>query len=327
MKILVMLYCADTNQLIVSDILKSEFDKLGHICVVKDLASYKFENHGNKELAFAGGLYEDLRFGNYDAIVFLHSYAARIFSMIKSIKKINVKSFIIQIDYSLHFSYFDVFVDKYFVPNEILADEYISHGIPASRIIVSGILVPNLNFSDANLKHNEVFCFVLADGYDSSDVLAITQKAEDILDFDISFAVLSFDSLQYSIYSRFSSFDENFIVYSHDDTESFTYLPKPDVIISNSQNASIYSSMKCKVPIILFDTCSHKEADSFSYLSQLDCLYVCESFDDVFNALNGRFFERHLGKLLSQKCEMHSKYDAVQIISENIINYNNKFDN
>ena len=102
MKILVMLYCADVDQLIVSDSLNNEFEKIGTECVVKDLASYRFANHGTDELAYMSGFYGDLKSGNYDAIVFLHSYPAHLYSKIKSVKKINISSFIVN-NYELNF--------------------------------------------------------------------------------------------------------------------------------------------------------------------------------------------------------------------------------
>ena len=79
--------------------------------------------------------------------------------------------------------------------------------------------------------------------------------------------------------------------------------------------------MKCGSPIILFD--GESKSENFSALSDLGCFLTCESFNDVFDALNSRFFEAPLGASISEKCRMNSKIDAVLTICETIINFNN----
>lgn len=322
MKILIMYYCADPNQIIVADTLKNRFDELGHFCVIKDLALYRFENHGNNELAFTSGLFDDLHTGEYDTIVFLHDRPARVFTRIKLIKKIDIKSFFIQTDYTIHSDFSKFCVDMFFVPNDTLVKDYISLGIPSEKISVGGVPSVTFNFSDSALLHSDKFCLILADGYDSSDVLEITQKSKDVLNYDMSFAVLSFDSNQYRIYGRFSDIYENFLVYSYEDIEYFKHLCKPDVIISNSNNVNLYSAMRSGVPVILFD--ADGKPENFTFLSKLDCFTTCKSFNDVFDALNLRFYERAFGLMLAERGMMISRIDSVRTVCENIINFNNK---
>ena len=324
MRIIIMLYCADANQLIVSDLLKNEFEKLGCFCCVKDIVSYRYENHGSDELAFMSGLYCDLRNDGFDAILFLHSYPARLFSTVKAIKKLKTSSFILQTDFSLHFEYFKLDIDMFFVPHEKLAEDYVSHGISSSNVVVSGIPSVDLTFSDYVAVRDDVFCLILADGYETEDVLVITRNAREIPGLDISFAVLTFDNTLYRTYGRYSDFEENFVVYGYDDIFCLKNLGKPDIIITNSSNVNIYSAMKCKSPIILFDPDARSETENFSFLSFLDCFLTCESFDDVFNALKYRIFEKNLGFMLSEKSNMNSKADAVRTVCENIISFNNK---
>lgn len=56
-------------------------------------------------------------------------------------REINIPSFFVATDYTCSPGVSEIVADRYFIPHEKLREEFASQGIPASRIVASGIPV------------------------------------------------------------------------------------------------------------------------------------------------------------------------------------------
>lgn len=79
--------------------------------------------------------------GSYDVVISVHVFAAMMMTELRVSREINIPSFFVATDYTCSPGVSEIVADRYFIPHEKLREEFASQGIPASRIVASGIPV------------------------------------------------------------------------------------------------------------------------------------------------------------------------------------------
>lgn len=87
--------------------------------------------------------YESIRVHPPKVIVSTYPTAAGVVSTLKRQGRINALNYVVMTDYSIHSQWIHKYVDLYFVGGEDMRDALMARGIPAERIVVSGIPVDN----------------------------------------------------------------------------------------------------------------------------------------------------------------------------------------
>ena len=76
--------------------------------------------------------------GSYDVVISVHVFAAMMMTELRVSREINIPSFFVATDYTCSPGVSEIVADRYFIPHEKLREEFVSQGIPASRIVASG---------------------------------------------------------------------------------------------------------------------------------------------------------------------------------------------
>lgn len=134
---------------------KSKIISKGHIFIYRNLpklfgVSYRFEeNHppkdGDESLIYelvtngCNKLYSYLQSEDYDGIICVHVFSAMMVTKLKREGKVNIPFYFIATDYTCSPGVGESDCDLYFIPHSDLKEEFIENGIPAEKIVASGI--------------------------------------------------------------------------------------------------------------------------------------------------------------------------------------------
>lgn len=155
-----------------------------------------FQNGGVLYGLFAKGaknLYEFIIKGNYDTVICTHPFAALILTEAKKRYDISVKSAFLATDYTCSPSVQDSALDYYFIPDELLANEFVCTNIPKEKIVASGIPVRQCFYAqvekdvakkkfglDTDCKHIVVACGSMGCGPIKKLVKTLSEQLENI---------------------------------------------------------------------------------------------------------------------------------------------------
>lgn len=79
--------------------------------------------------------------GKYDVVISVHIFAAMMMTELRLAREINIPSFFVATDYTCSPGVSEIDADAYFIPHEKLREEFVQQGVPAERIVASGIPV------------------------------------------------------------------------------------------------------------------------------------------------------------------------------------------
>ena len=136
---------------------KSKIISKGHIFIYRNLpklfgASYRFEeNHppkeGDESLMYelvtngCNKLHKYIQNEKYDGIICVHVFSAMMVTNLKREGRLNIPTYFVATDYTCSPGVGESDCNLYFIPHNDLADEFIENGIPAEKIVASGIPV------------------------------------------------------------------------------------------------------------------------------------------------------------------------------------------
>lgn len=136
---------------------KSKLISKGHVFIYRKMprlfgVSYRYEeNHPPKdgdesfiyELVIKGceALEKFLKLNSYDAVICTHVFSAMMMTELKKRRKSIVKTYFIATDYTCSPGVNQTSLDAYFIPHKKLMAEFASNGIPAAKLVPTGIPV------------------------------------------------------------------------------------------------------------------------------------------------------------------------------------------
>ncbi len=90
---------------------------------------------------FGRTLHKYIKFKEFDVVVCTHFFPAETLTYLKKYKKLKTKNFLIATDYTIHPFMNETTMDGYFVPHELVVEEFVSFGLPREKIFQTGIPV------------------------------------------------------------------------------------------------------------------------------------------------------------------------------------------
>lgn len=97
-------------------------------------------------------IYRYIEAGNYDAVVSVHLFAAEVLTAIKRHGKLQIPTFFVMTDYTLHAFLNDTDLDYYIIPHEDLIPLYVREGFKFDHIFPIGIPVDVEKFTNRQPK-------------------------------------------------------------------------------------------------------------------------------------------------------------------------------
>ncbi len=97
-------------------------------------------------------LYEALEIGVYDAVICVHVFACLMMRRVRRDYPIRVPTYFVATDYTCSPYVAEAEADGYFIPDEKLAPEFIRSGVPAKKLIPTGIPVRQVFFQPKDPK-------------------------------------------------------------------------------------------------------------------------------------------------------------------------------
>lgn len=97
-------------------------------------------------------IYRYIEEGNYDAVISVHLFAAEVLTAVKRRGKLNIPSFFVMTDYTLHAFLNDTDLDYYIIPHEDLIPLYVRQGFKFDHVFPIGIPVDVEKFTTRQPK-------------------------------------------------------------------------------------------------------------------------------------------------------------------------------
>lgn len=145
---------------------KSKLISKGHVFIYRKMpklfgVSYRFEeNHppkdGDNSLIYdlvtkgCDGLSEFLGQSDYNAVICTHVFSAMMITELKKRSKINIPSYFVATDYTCSPGVNQTLLNAYFIPHKRLIPEFVQNGIPASKLVPSGIPVKDAFYEECD---------------------------------------------------------------------------------------------------------------------------------------------------------------------------------
>lgn len=100
-----------------------------------------------------GKLCDILMTGNYDAVICVHPFSALMMTELRRSLNLKIPCYFVATDYTCSPTVEQCDMDGYFIPAEELAEEFIRAGLPAERLIPSGIPVRQTFYEKSDKVH------------------------------------------------------------------------------------------------------------------------------------------------------------------------------
>lgn len=128
----------------------SRFISWGHSYVYRRLPklfgrAYRYEENHPPKFIYdqcikgADALLEKLSGGNYDAVLCVHVFSAMMMTELRKRGKTSVRTYFLATDYTCSPGVSELDMDGFFIPHAALTDEFLHAGIPAEKLIPTGI--------------------------------------------------------------------------------------------------------------------------------------------------------------------------------------------
>lgn len=146
----------------------------------------------------AADLYEQIKLGSYDAVICTHPFAALMLHRVQKQWHLPILTAIVATDYTCSPGVKDAVMDYYFIPDQTLTEEFTSAGIPAERIVPSGIPIRQFFYNKTpaptarkslgiapNRKHLVMMCGSMGCGPIKTLTNLLTREMPDAFDLTV----------------------------------------------------------------------------------------------------------------------------------------------
>lgn len=347
---------------------KDELVKMGHECVMKDALSYAskmfskgISNSYNSivlhapqafgvgyrycksksytpgsvksasyaiNMTYSKKLCEEIIEDGYDAVLCTHVFAAQSITHIKHKHGLKIPAYVIATDYS-YCPYFDELdMDKYFISLESVKKEYIGRGIPADKIVVTGIPVSS-RFSMEISKHearekigfysDRFLCLIMSGSMGFGNIYDFIDEVlnRPMKDYDILVIAGNNEKLRSGIIEKYEKYGNvTAIGYTK---EVHNYMKASDLIVTKPGGLSSTEAMVSNVPLVLANPIPGVESENYDVLTRLGVAIGGNKAIDAANAFEAIFNDSIVGYQVINNQKKYINGNAAQEICKHVV--------
>lgn len=266
----------------------SELISKGHVFVYRNMphvfgAGYKIEEKYPPRMFYrkmargAMPLYKYLKVGEYDTVICSHIFAAMMLTECRHRCKADVKAYVIATDYTCSPGLNMLDMDGYFIPHKRLVPEFVSKGIPADKIVVSGIPVSQRYFSEKTQAQSRASL-----GLDDADdvvllscgsmgcgpMYELTHRLLSVLGGNARLCVVCGSNKKLYDELMPACEDKRLILEGYT-SKMFDYMNSADVFITKPGGLSTTEAMALGIPLVFVNAVPGCESRNLSFMTEI----------------------------------------------------------
>ena len=233
--------------------------------------------------------------GSYDVVISVHVFAAMMMTELRVSREINIPSFFVATDYTCSPGVSEIVADRYFIPHEKLREEFVSQGIPASRIVASGIPVREEFCQKSDKKAarralgmgEEGRVLLLCCGsMGCGPIRSIAMRIGEIMDENDSLVIICGSNRQLEKDLQFLAGDDMRIKICGFTDKMSMYMDAADLIITKAGGLSTTEAVMKRLPILFIDAVPGCESRNIEFMTENAYALVDDMASGVVNLVD-----------------------------------------
>lgn len=224
----------------------------------------------------ADKLCQKLFSGNYDAVISVHIFAAMMMTELRISREVMIPAYFVATDYTCSPGVSEIDADAYFIPHEKLRDEFVEQGIPAEKIVTSGIPV-RAEFcrktekekarEELGLPQNGRVLLLSCGSMGCGPIRGIAFRIGAVLGEDDRLVVICGSNRQLERELEFlTSDDERIVVCGFTDKMSL-YMDAADIVMTKAGGLSTTEAVMKRLPILYIDAVPGCESRNIEFMT------------------------------------------------------------
>ena len=214
--------------------------------------------------------------GSYDVVISVHIFAAMMMTELRINREINIPSFFVATDYTCSPGVSEIVADKYFIPHEKLREEFVSQGIPAGRIVASGIPVREefCRRSDKKAARRALgmseegrLLLLCCGSMGCGPIRSIALRIGEIMDENDSLVIVCGSNRQLEKDLQFLTGDDIRIKICGFTDKMSLYMDAADLIITKAGGLSTTEAVMKRLPILFIDAVPGCESRNIEFMT------------------------------------------------------------
>ena len=214
--------------------------------------------------------------GSYDVVISVHIFAAMMMTELRINREINIPSFFVATDYTCSPGVSEIVADKYFIPHEKLREEFVSQGIPANRIVASGIPVREefCRRSDKKAARRALgmseegrLLLLCCGSMGCGPIRSIALRIGEIMDENDSLVIVCGSNRQLEKDLQFLTGDDIRIKICGFTDKMSLYMDAADLIITKAGGLSTTEAVMKRLPILFIDAVPGCESRNIEFMT------------------------------------------------------------
>ena len=307
-----------------------KFISLGHSCVVKDALAYASKPVSNvvsesynkivmhtpkafgagyklsKSAVYSPGDIKSVAYGmnmiyskklcsdiideGYEAVICTHVFAAQAFTHAKHKHGLKVPGYVVATDYSFCPFSDELDMENYFVSMKEVLDEYTSRGIPAEKIVASGIPVSERFCTDMSseeardmlrLPKGRFLCVIMSGSMGYGNIYKLIDEIieKPVHDYDILVIAGNNNKLLHGINERYEKYS-NIAAIGYTNNVHL-YMKAANLVITKPGGLSSTEAMVSNTPMILTKPIPGCETENYDTLTKYGLALGGKDIDDA----------------------------------------------
>lgn len=214
--------------------------------------------------------------GNYDAVVCVHIFAGMMMTELRVNREVLIPTYFVATDYTCSPGVSEIDADAYFIPHEKLRDEFVEQGVPAEKIVVSGIPVRSefCKKTDRESARNELglpqngrVLLLCCGSMGGGPIRGIALRLGEVLGADDRLVIICGSNKQLARELEFlTSADSRIIICGYTDKMSL-YMDASDLVMTKAGGLSTTEAIMKRLPILLIDAVPGCESRNIEFMT------------------------------------------------------------
>lgn len=228
----------------------------------------------------ADELYKFIVRGTYDAVICTHPFASLMLTKTQRLYNLSIKTAFVATDYTCSPSVKDSVLDYYFIPDELLTNDFVCPNIPKDKLVFSGIPIRQMFYKSTNKdeakrafgiepshKHMVMMCGSMGCGPIEKIAGLITEQFLD--GFDLTVVCGTNDKLKNQLINKYGNRDNLHILGFVKDMSAL--LDSADLYLTKAGGISVTEAATKKLPMVFINAVAGCEDYNSSFYTQLGC--------------------------------------------------------
>lgn len=284
-------FCAPSVSSLVSRIHTFVYKRLPRLFSL----GYGYEENHSVKLLYrefsrgAGALCEFVRGFGYDTVICVHVFASFMVSSARREHSLGVRAFFVATDYTCSPGVNRLDMDAFFIPHEMLTDEFYSKGVPRDRIVPSGIPIKKSFFTEKEksaarerlgIPIEKKVILLSCGSMGCGPIEKVTRRLSSLLGRDEELIVIcgTNAALKARLERKIKSPKVKILGYC---TQMSDYMSAADVYMTKAGGLCTTEAIMCRLPLLCIDAVGGCETRNLEFMQEIGVTEISKNAKEL----------------------------------------------